>query len=137
MNPLVGKKIKAVYLAEDGGAIKFDLKGGESIVARADGDCCSHTWIEEVDAPERLIGSEVKSVEDIGMPDKRTTTGECDECLQFYGCKITTAKGEVMIDYRNESNGYYGGSLVWPSEDTFCGGVHGQNVSNEKWKKIA
>ena len=36
-NPLIGKKVVAVHLAEDKKAIKFDVEGGEPIVARADG----------------------------------------------------------------------------------------------------
>jgi hypothetical protein len=40
-----------------------------------------------------------------------------------------------VIDYRNESNGYYGGELCWP-DDHFYGGVHGQNVSTEQWVDV-
>jgi hypothetical protein len=40
MNPLIGKTIKAIWISEDGGAIKFDVEDG-SITARADGDYCS------------------------------------------------------------------------------------------------
>ena len=35
--------------------------------------------------------------------------------VEFYGLSIKTDKGEIVIDYRNSSNGYYGGSLCWPS----------------------
>ncbi len=42
--------------------------------------------------------------------------------------------GACVIDYRNESNGYYGGDLVWPGKaHHFYGGVYGQNVSTERW----
>lgn len=34
------------------------------------------------------------------------------ECVAYYGLKITTEKGRAVIDYRNDSNGYYGGSLM-------------------------
>lgn len=39
MNPLIGKKVVAVYLAEDKKAIKFDVEDGEPIIAKTDGDC--------------------------------------------------------------------------------------------------
>ena len=137
-NPLVGKKILAVYLAEDKKAIKFDLDGAEPIITRADGDCCSSTWIEYIETPENLLGT-VAAVEDVDMPDKGSPA-EYD-VIAYYGCKITTDKGSCLLDYRNESNGYYGGSLDWPRKDGtasyFYGGVFGQNVSNEDWKKIA
>lgn len=144
-NVLIGKTITAVYLAEDGGAIRFDVEGAEPVIARADGDCCSYTWIESLDAPEALIGT-VTAVVDIDMPDLGTEASQTNEkdryydadCISYYGCKITTDKGSCVIDYRNESNGYYGGNLSWPGPNSyFYGGVHGQNVSTEKWRLIA
>lgn len=134
-NPLVGKKVVAVHLASDGGAIKFDVEGHEPIIAHADGDCCSHSWIEYVETPENLLGT-VTAVEDVdlGKPDE---SNEEHECLRFYGCKIHTERGSSLLDYRNSSNGYYGGSLEWPGKACFYGGVFGQNVSKEEWKQIA
>lgn len=133
-NDLIGKTIVAIWLADDNGAIRFDTTDGDEIIARADGECCSKTWIESLDAPDVLIGSPIISVEDIDMPDLGTPE-EC-ECLAYYGCKITTAKGSCVIDYRNDSNGYYGGSLVWPSHEYFYGGVWRQNKSTMQWQKV-
>lgn len=65
------------------------------------------------------------------MPDLGTPPD--DECIKYYGFKITTSKGHIIIDYRNSSNGYYGGSLEWPDTDYFYGGVYRQNVSTQKW----
>lgn len=131
MNALIGKNVTAVWLAEDGGAIKFDFGDGQ-IIARADGDCCSRTWIENVDGAEQLIGT-VSAIENI--PPQARTQRDDGEVIQFYGCRITTDKGFATIDYRNESNGYYGGSLEWDVEN-FYGGVNGQNVSKEEWRLI-
>ena len=134
-NPLIGKRIVAVWLADDQKALRFDVGGGEPIIVRADGDCCSSTWIESLDTPDLLIGGVVASVDDLDMPDR----GQPDEyeVIAYYGCKVTTDKGACVIDYRNESNGYYGGNLSWPNDGYFYGGVYGQNVSNEKWNLIA
>ena len=134
MNPLIGKVITNVWLAKDKRAIKFDIENEDSIIARADGDCCSVSWIEEIDLPSMLIGK-VISVEDINMPD----LGQPNEydLIQYYGCKITTDKGSCIIDYRNESNGYYGGNLSWPNDrSSFYGGVYGQNISQEDWQPL-
>lgn len=131
-NPLIGKTVAAVFVAKDKGAIRFDL-GDETIIVRADGDCCSHSWIENVQGVEQLIGSPVVSVEDIDMPD----LGNGDsECITYYGCKITTRKGFCVIDFRNESNGYYGGWLAWP-DAYFYGGVFGQNASAQEWEPVS
>lgn len=132
-NKLIGKVIKEIYLAEDGGAIRFILDDGNEVKALADGDCCSHSWIESLDTPSMLIGSEVVSVEDIDMPDLGDLPDH--DVMSYYGLKITSKKGSCVIDYRNDSNGYYGGSIAW-DEYNHYGGVHGQNKSLEHWKLI-
>ncbi len=33
------------------------------------------------------------------------------ECLQIYKTTLKTDKGDCDVEYRNSSNGYYGGSL--------------------------
>ena|SRR5208337_447769 len=134
---LIGKTIASIELAKDQKAIKFNLSDGSSIVAKTDGDCCSESWIESIDNPEALIGSPVLAVEDISMAELPRDE-DCD-LTQCYGCKIRTANGEAFMEYRNTSNGYYGGSLYWPGEeyDYFYGGVFGQNISKEEWYPIA
>ena len=139
-NALIGKTVTAVHLAADKQSIRFDVAGDETtIVARCDGDCCSHTWIEDVIDPEAVIGHEVISVSNLDLPEslrQKTTTDNYEEEMQYYGCAIETAGGRCTIAYRNSSNGYYGGSLDWPGE-SYYGGVHGQNVSTDEWKKLA
>lgn len=136
-NPLIGKRVTAVYIADDKEALKFDIEGAEPVIARVDADCCSQTWVETVETPEHLLGT-VTAVEDVPMPD----LGSPDEfdVIAYYGCKIHTEKGSCLIDYRNSSNGYYGGSLCWPGE-YFYGGVYGQAISSVfsggKWEKLA
>lgn len=142
-NVLVGKTITAVYLEVAGKAISFHIKDDEPIVAYVEGDCCSVTWIESLDAPDALIGT-VISVENISMPDLGTEAEQTqdkdrrydDKCISYYGCKITTDNGSCIIDYRNESNGYYGGSLLWPGSD-FYEGVFLQNLPSETFFRIA
>lgn len=134
MNPLIGKKVTAVYLAEDNMAIRLDVDGGPPIVARTYGDCCSETWIESLDNVDALIGGTVQSVENIELPEQEAKTEDYD-VIQFYGCRIVTDRGHCTIDYRNRSNGYYGGDLSWP-DDYFYRGVFDQNVSTEKWRSL-
>lgn len=133
-NPLIGKKVVSVDMPVDKLALRFNLEGGESIFALTDAECCSSTWIESVESPENLIGT-VVAVEDIAMPEPVYDKAAFD-CLEFYGCKITTEKGSCLIDYRNESNGYYGGSLVWPREHDH-GEVFWRSVHESGWKEIA
>lgn len=127
---LVNKTIKDIKIAEDRKAILFICDDGEH-VAKADGDCCSNTWIENIEVPK--FPCKVIDVQDL---DLDVEDNDDYDVTKFYGCKIITDQGTIDIDYRNESNGYYGGNLVWPDNDYFYGGVFGQNVSNEEWKDL-
>lgn len=132
-NILVGKTITKIMIADDKQAILFQTTEGD-IKVLVDADCCSSTWIESIELPVNGFPALVLEADDILMPD----LGNGDaECISYYGFKIKTDKGDVIIDYRNESNGYYGGSLSWPNDDYFYGGVHGQNISKEEWKDVA
>jgi hypothetical protein len=132
-NILIGKTINEIKIAEDKGAILFVTDAGEMVV-RADGDCCSHTWVEHIELPALGLPALVMAVDGLKMPD----LGQPDEygLVQYYGCKISTDKGDIVIDYRNESNGYYGGNLSWPDDSYFYGGVYGQNISKENWVPV-
>lgn len=133
MNILVGKTVTAIYIAEDKEAIRFDLDNGESIVAKCDADCCSYTWIEHVTLPALGFPFLVLAEKDVELPEDIENDGDY---IQFYGFALETDKGDFLLDYRNSSNGYYGGSLSWPNDKHFYGGVFGQNVSEEKWQPV-
>ena len=127
---LLGKTVTKVQIAEDKLALKFVLASGEEIIARVDGDCCSSTWIEHISLPFQKFPATVLEVVNLNMPN----LGSPDEydVICYYGLELKTDKGSMVIDYRNCSNGYYGGSLCWPGE-YFYGGVYRQNVSKENW----
>ena len=137
MNILIGKTIKLMQIAEDKMAMRFLTSDDKEIIMKVDADCCSHTWIEDVNN----LSSYPFLVTDVQDLELNTEADTRDGELAFYGCKISTNKGDIVIDYRNESNGYYGGNIAWPKEgfdayDYFYGGVYGQNISNEKWIEI-
>lgn len=110
---LLNKTIENVFIASDRLALQFLLSDKTEIIA-ADADCCSCTWIEHIQLPPLGFPARVMSVKDI----------------------IQTDKGDMFIEYRNSSNGYYGGNLCWPG-DSYFGGVHQQNISNEDWILIS
>ena len=111
---LIGKRIIKVSLNADRDKLLFDLETGPSIVAVTDGGGWSRSWIESLDAPDALLGT-VHNVEDLELIS--TVKIEAHDYHSFYGFKITTNKGTCVIDYRNRSNGYYGGSLDWPERE--------------------
>ena len=131
-NILVGKTINKIMIADDKEAILFKTTG-EDVLVRVDADCCSETWVESIELPAMGFPAVVISVDDLKMPDLGDISGR--DVIAYYGCKIVTDKGEIVIDYRNDSNGYYGGDLSWPGE-SFYGGVYEQNVSTQKWVEV-
>ncbi len=114
-------------------AILFLLENDEQLIARVDADCCSHTWIEHIELPTEFPCEVISG-------DSLRLNQDCDDRdgeLSFYGYKLTTTKGDIVIDYRNESNGYYGGSILFGDEpERFYGGVYGQNISKLEWVEI-
>lgn len=105
---MIGKTITSATVSKDKDELALTFSDGTDMTLASYGDCCSNTWIEGIDTPANLLGR-VISIEEIDMPD----LGQPDEygLLQYYGLKIITDKGHAVIDYRNESNGYYGGNL--------------------------
>lgn len=137
-NPLIGKTLTGMKIADDRQALLFQTADGD-LVVQVDADCCSYTWVESVELPALGFPALVTAVEELELPDdppKSSSFHTDPEVLAFYGCKISTDRGEIVIDYRNDSNGYYGGSLTWPGDHHY-GGVYGQNNSKEDWKEIA
>jgi hypothetical protein len=104
----VSTETKASQYSEDR-LITFHCDDGD-YVFRCEGDCCSSTYINSIDGPQK---GRVLDVLEPEWDDKdgRTWDEENGE-KKFY--KVTLAiegAGHLDIEYRNESNGYYGGSL--------------------------
>jgi len=96
-NFLVDKTIKAMKIASDKKAILFITDDGEHTV-KVDGDCCSDSWVENIEGPALGFPAKVLSVSDLEMPEQEQENDY--NVIAFYGCKITTDKGDIVIDYR-------------------------------------
>lgn len=108
---LIGKIITDIQISKDRYSLIFRIKDEPPIVAECYAECCSETWIENIELPALGFPAVVVSVHDLDMPVPEDTSDY--ECLQVYGFRIVTDRGEIIIDFRNNSNGYYGGSLDW------------------------
>ena len=109
-----GKLVQSVTLSDDKTEITFLFKDKSKAIFRTEGDCCSHSWIEYLTVPDDIEGQELISVEDSCIA--REDDGGFD-VLQVYNTKFHTAKGDIIIEYRNSSNGYYGGYLIRVDEN--------------------
>lgn len=133
MNPLIGKTLVGLKMTTDKKALQFLLSDGTEALARCDADCCSETWVEHLSLPSLGFPATVLAVSHLEMPD--TPDSSDHEVTARYGCDIHTDRGVLSIEYRNASNGYYGGWLTWGDERHY-GGVHGQNVANGEWAAV-
>lgn len=106
MKNLVGCKIKAILVSPGQEYLVFETDKGRKAYY-ADGDCCSHSWFSGVTGVDTLIGHRVTGVEEVDLGE---VNDSAHDCLSLYGIKITTDGGRADVEFRNSSNGYYGGS---------------------------
>lgn len=105
MDKLIGKEILKVFLNQEKTEMIISTNKGE-VKVDVYGDCCSYSWIEHMSLIDNLF-SEVLDVVNYDIEDVDIEYG----LLQIYKTTIKTKKGDCDIEYRNESNGYYGGCL--------------------------
>ena len=119
---MLNKPLEIVKLSDDKERITFKFKDGFERAFYVAGDCCSHSWIEHLEMPDSVDGAVILSVgESDGVPwdghecKKKKDDKWSNECghdhLQVYNTRFRTNKGDIVLEYRNDSNGYYGGSL--------------------------
>jgi hypothetical protein len=117
LKPFIGRTITGVWRGS--GDVAFTFDDGTTIYCAPEGDCCSHSWVEHVSGVADAIGATVDSVDvnpEIATHDD--ANHEAYDVLALYGISLITTRGHrIDIDYRNESNGYYGGWLNWHFED--------------------
>jgi len=123
---MLNKPLKSIVLEKEKSEITFNFQDGSSRKFGVEGDCCSTSWIEHLEMPDSIDGAIISSVEDgDGVPfdgheckpkpgeDAEYGSKECGhDHLQVYNTKFHTDKGDIILEYRNDSNGYYGGSLT-------------------------
>lgn len=107
INKLIGKTVTEIHINETNDMLYF--KTSDSVIKwEAFGDCCSHSWFNDILIIPNLIGHQVVSVEDLGDIE---SFEQDHDLIQVYGYRIITANGFTEVIFRNESNGYYGGWL--------------------------
>ena len=111
---MVGKHLKEVLLSKDKRSLLFKFMDNTEQMALAEGDCCSYSWVEHLTIPCDVEGSIVIDVFDSGEIEPSSPVVEAEyESIAVYHTVVRTTKGYIVIEYRNSSNGYYGGWLEW------------------------
>lgn len=138
MEKLFGKIISHIYINKDRTAIAFELHNGDKYWYIAGGDCCSETFIESISNVDCLKEKVVVEVIDrcIGensLYNKNRAKRDYDynrvEVEKVYAYELKTLQGICTIDFRNYSNGYYGGYLTEDNELS-------KTYDKKKWKCI-
>jgi hypothetical protein len=107
---LIGETILEVIISDDKDEITFITDKGR-LRYLAYGDCCSQSWIETTDPIEDLIGQKIIYTEEHEMDELDELDVEYGNVVRVYQDTLKTEKISWNIEYRNESNGFYGGSL--------------------------
>lgn len=108
---LIGEIITDLLINDEKTVIQFKLTDGRKRTFITAGDCCSESWIEHVSGIKALCGAEILIVDELEL---RTIDGDGSrqEVDKIYGISCRTNKAdEFHIEFRNSSNGYYGGAL--------------------------
>ena len=110
---LADRPIASVLTRNEGEELVFAFVDGSTATFTAQGDCCSRSWVEHLTVPSDIAGAVVTHVAENEMGE---TWNDPDhyECVRVYQTTFRTAKGDIVVEYRNESNGYYGGWLEGP-----------------------
>lgn len=107
---ILNKEIAAVI--HDKYEILFAFADGTRQGFRVEGDCCSNSWIEHFDMPNNVVGATITSIEEHGIDAFEVAPGKAEsEYIQVYQTHFKTSRGVICLEYRNSSNGYYGGYL--------------------------
>lgn len=129
----IGKILKEIVLNQAKDIVIFRFEDGLSKVVSVDADCCSHSWIEHLEMPDSIAGATILSVDEPALDawdsheckesvrdkDYKVIEEGCGhEVLAVYHTRFVTDKGDIILEYRNDSNGYYGGSLTDEGEET-------------------
>ena len=110
----VGKTISNIEMNADKTVMRFTLSDGAVLYASAVGGCCSCSWFEHIEGEDALIGHEVLRAVEREMSEAidKTNGPDYGDLTQFYGWTLETDRGRFDVEMRNESNGYYGGSVI-------------------------
>lgn len=105
---LVGKVVTQVV--DD----TLHMSDGLVIELELTADCCSSSEFTDIAQFKELEGATILNVEDRdGKSDNNPPDPTDADVLSWHFLVFTTSKGHVTIDWRNDSNGYYDGSVAW------------------------
>lgn len=118
MNELKNITITKVEIGEENTLLVFTGIDERSKLVhvnyQTNGDCCSTCWFSHITGIRNLLDQKVIGVverEEFSDEEQKNAEAEGNyDSLDLYGYILKTEKGVCDIEFRNDSNGYYGGS---------------------------
>lgn len=111
-NNMLNRKLASVVLDKGRDVITFTFQDGFERRFSVEGDCCSSSWIEHLEMPPDIVGATLLSVEDSAPITQDHAEHDDGGEISVYNTSFKTDRGEIVLEFRNSSNGYYGGWLV-------------------------
>ena len=109
INTLIGKTLIAITGEKYDDEIKFVTTDGETFKLYHEQNCCESVSVEDICGDlQDLVGSPIIQAEESTSdenPDGIINTYQDSFTWTFY--RLATAKGQVVIRWYGESNGYY------------------------------
>lgn len=103
---IIGKVIRKLEINEDKTAVRFTFDDGVAYLV-VSGDCCSESWIEHFSGVDNLLRHTIKEIVEKELGSVMPTRQESDA---LYSVEFKTDGYSFSgIEFRNSSNGYYGG----------------------------
>jgi len=142
MKELFKQYISHIYMDDDKNYLVFLNKTGQWVYSPED-DCCSTSSFKSIENAENIINEWIIGIEEKPAYGFLIEEHLCERnTVTIYGYTLKTNKGYCDIEFRNESNGYYGGScefindaqLIFPGQDSVTNReLYRQNPLETPW----
>lgn len=118
---LIGRTIHSIWINDEKDLIELETDSGWLCIV-IESDCCSESWVEHVSLSEFIDGppSRITKIEQVGIGEVVPTRQHSDllyminlEGKRIQRCTISNSLyTEGAIEFRNSSNGFYGGHAI-------------------------
>lgn len=113
---LAGRRVDDVTITGDRVTLRLD--DGRAVLFGLEGECCSRSYFTDPEQFVELGGLIIQKVElrsgnsgFVGNLSKEKEEKKSE--LKWHFLVFITNEGHVTIDWRNESNGYYAGEILF------------------------
>lgn len=109
---LLGKTLVSVSGAKGGDSIQFETSNGEKYQLYHEQDCCEVVTVDDICGEfQDLVGSPIIQAEENSSTDIFEGRPVNPDSFKWTFYRVATAKGQVVIRWLGESNGYYSESV--------------------------